>query len=172
MSSRVKHSLQTTTASPAAHTAALQRQALAPAVHSGVAPIENLSSGLVRMPAFHRAVAHVHVRSEVVIFTAAGYAASLVGEELEHTFVHAPHSIMMIGAGVPHLGLNLSGEVVLAFEARTDPAFNEDVELLPHLDELASARALQVQEEFRRGLFAEALKEPSWSTAVRSPGCR
>jgi uncharacterized RmlC-like cupin family protein len=166
MSRQLQRLLHTTTNPTAAYESGPQRQALSPAVHTGVAPIEILSSGVVRMPGFHQALPHIHVRSEVAIFMVLGFAASLVGENLEHTFVHAPHSIMMIGAGVPHLGLNLSSDVALAFEARTDPAFNDDVERLPHLDALAATRATQVQEDFRNGLLDEQLRVASWSTAV------
>ncbi|UUV32046.1 hypothetical protein NQK81_00960 [Amycolatopsis roodepoortensis] len=166
MSTQTQHRLHTTTNPMADYAAGPQRQQLAPAVHSGIAPIDALSSGVVRMPGYHHALPHLHAYSEITIFVAYGLVASLVGDELEHTFVHSPHSIMTIGKGVPHIGVNLSAEVAMVFEARTDPDFNTDVERIPRLDTLAEARVAQVQNDYRNGRFHDQLQTASWSTAV------
>ncbi|WP_410646299.1 hypothetical protein [Amycolatopsis sp. cmx-4-54] len=166
MTHQLQRLLHTTTNPVADYQTGPQRQLLAPAVHTGVAPIKTLASGIVRMPGFHHALPHMHARSEITIFVAHGLVASLVGDELEHLFIHSPHSIMTIGAGVPHVGVNLSAEVATVFEARTDPAFNEDVERVPRLDTLAVARVAQAQNDFRNGAFKERLQSASWSSAV------
>ncbi|HET6285827.1 MAG TPA: hypothetical protein VFG15_03620 [Amycolatopsis sp.] len=166
MTRLLKRELHTTTNPAGDYAAGPQRQQLAPAVHSGIAPVDALSAGVVRMPGYHHALPHLHARSEIAIYVAYGLVASLVGPELEHTFLHSPHSIMMIGKNVPHIGVNLSPEVAMVFEARTDPAFNADVERLPYLDALAEARVAQVQRDYSLGRFHDQLKTASWSTAV------
>ncbi|GAA1964290.1 hypothetical protein [Amycolatopsis minnesotensis] len=142
-----------------------QRQQLAPVVHAGIAPITSLSCGVVHLAGGHYALPHLHVTAEISVYVVSGMAVTLAGPELELTFLHAPGSIMSIGAGVPHIGANLdvTGKAE-AVEFRTDRHFNQDVELLPGLDGIAADRVARLQRDFALGKFAGQLKEPVTST--------
>ena len=91
------------------------------------------------MPAGVHSKAHVHNKYEIIVFLLEGWAASLVGEDLEPA-VQGPGDFVFIPKGVPHLAVNLSTEhPVVGLEVRADPQFNEDVELLTQLDSKAGA---------------------------------
>lgn len=171
MTRQLQRALRTTTNPVPAFTMGPQRQWFAPVVHSAVAPITSLASGIVRMPGGHHALPHVHVDSEIMIFVVSGMAASLVGHQLDEVFFHAPGSVMYIGPGVPHVGVNLSHDIeVEVFEVRTDRAFNDDVVRLPELDQIAAHRSAQLRSEVTLGHFDEQLRVPVVSTALWERG--
>ncbi|WP_284741856.1 hypothetical protein [Amycolatopsis sp. RTGN1] len=167
MTQQIQRTLQKTTNPIPEFTMGPQRQQLAPAVHSGVAPIKTLSSGVVRMACSHHAVPHIHEHSEITVLVVSGMVASLAGDQLEETFLHAPGSIMYIGPGVPHIGINLAPDAeATVFEVRTDRAFNDDVVRLPELDAIAAARVDQLQRDFELGMLTDQLEAPTASTAL------
>lgn len=167
MTRQVQRMLQKTTSPIPEFTMGPQRQQLAPAVHSGVAPIETLSSGVVRMVGGHHALPHIHEHSEITVLVVSGMVASLAGDDLEEMFLHAPGSIMYIGPGVPHVGINLDPDTeATVFEVRTDRAFNDDVVRLPELDAIAAARVDQLQRDFELGMLTDQLDAPTASTAL------
>jgi len=125
-----------------------QRQMLFPCITREVSGSSRLSAGLVRMPGAGVSLVHRHVRSELIVVCFEGQAATLVGPELT-VHLHGPGDFVFIPEGVPHVAVNLSRtEPVLAVEARTDPMFNDDVELLANLQPAAQRRALELQEAF------------------------
>ncbi len=116
----------------------LQGQNLTPIIYSGTAPVGALSAGRVVMPPRHLARAHVHNHTEIIVCVLEGRAATLWGNDMQ-PLVHDAGSMVWVPAGVPHAAVNLSNtDRVVAIEVRTDPAFNDDVELLPDLDEVAA----------------------------------
>ncbi|HEY3690537.1 MAG TPA: hypothetical protein VGL46_09555 [Pseudonocardiaceae bacterium] len=157
------------------------RQAMSPAVHSGLAPIEDLASGVVRMPGGHNSDAHIHAESAITVYVRTGMVATLVGEDMIPV-VQGPGSVIYIGPGIPHCAVNLhrDGEgggaqeaaVAEAFEARTDPTFTTDVTRLPDLDALVAQRVEEVRRGFERGQFAVRLATPSVRVVTRTPAWR
>ncbi len=138
-----------------------QNQQLAPVVHSGVVNPRGLTCGMVKMNGGHRAVAHVHEHSPILVFVHTGVIASLVGEQLQ-PLLHAPGSVLWIGPGIAHLGINLDPDATASLlEARTDPAFNDDVVRRPDLDELVAERAADLQRRYARGDLDHQLAAPS-----------
>ncbi|MCR6488269.1 hypothetical protein M8542_36110 [Amycolatopsis sp. OK19-0408] len=144
-----------------------QRQQLTVAVHSGLAPIRNLSSGTVRMPGGHHALAHIHAESEIQVYVVCGRIASLVGPDLT-PLLHAPGSLLYIAPGVEHVGVNLDPyEPADLVEFRTDPAFNADVVNVPGLDALAETRVTQLRRDYLLGRCDEQLAVPSVHAVTR-----
>lgn len=124
-----------------------QGQHLTPIIYSSTAPVQSIAAGHVFMPAGHLARAHVHHNTEIIVYVLEGIAATLWGEEME-PLIHGPGSMIWVPAGVPHTAINLSETMpVKALEIRTDPAFNDDVELLPHLDDVAASRVGALRDE-------------------------
>ena len=153
-----------------------QNQQLAVAVHSGIARIESLASGVVRMPGGHQASAHAHRHSEITVFVQRGLAASLVGDDMQPV-LHAPGGVCYIAPGIPHAALNLQPRsadprdadtrTVVAFEARTDPTFNDDVVLLPELDSLVAERAVRLRQMYRDGELDTQILAPHVHVVTR-----
>ncbi|MFK0249568.1 hypothetical protein ACIQUM_33130 [Amycolatopsis azurea] len=166
MTRNMRHRLYSTTNPVADYAATPDRQQVVPAVHAGIAPIESLSTGIVRMPGHDHTPPSLRTRSESTIFVVHGLVATLVGPELERTYLHSPHAIMMLGKGVPYVRVNLSTEVAMILESSTDPRFDADVDPIPRLSILAGARAAEVQHDYRNGRYHDQLKAASWSTAV------
>jgi len=121
-----------------------QHQLLSAAVHSGLAPIEDLSCGVVRMPGGHHAEAHIHATSAITVCVSRGMIASLIGEEMTPR-VHAPGSILYIGPGIPHLGVNLNPPTTapaqLGWRGRIGAATGGLIELRPSRREARGRRA-------------------------------
>lgn len=112
-----------------------QGQRLVSCITTDTSGSSQLSAGVVVMPPGGVSKAHVHNQYEMIVFIIEGWAASLMGPELTPA-VQGPGEFLFIPAGVSHLAVNLSTEErVLGIEVRADPQFNDDVELLPHLDE-------------------------------------
>lgn len=106
----------------------------------------NLSVGMVYMPPAGKSRPHVHDQHEIAILFLDGWSITASGQNLEHIAVHGPGDYKYVAAGVPHMGINLSTtEPVIGVEARSDPNFNQDVRLLPNLDEQAERVAEYVR---------------------------
>lgn len=144
-----------------------QRQQLTVAVHSGLAPVRALSSGTVRMPGGHHALAHIHAESEIQVYVVRGRIASLVGPDLT-PILHGPGSLLYIAPGVEHVGVNLDPyEPADLVEFRTDAAFNDDVVNLPGLDPLAETRVTQLRRDYLLGRCDQQLATPSVHAVTR-----
>lgn len=135
----------------ASRTASAQEQILLPCISSSTAGAKALSAGTVLMPAGKFSRVHYHAVSEIIVVCLTGNAASLIGPTLEPRF-HGPGEFIYIPPGVFHAGVNLSRvEGIVGVEARTDPAFNDDVVTVPELDELAAVRSAELQDLFENG---------------------
>lgn len=133
-------------------------------VNHGIGGSEHISGGLVCMTPGMMAQPHIHYHSESVIVVIEGWAATLVGKELE-PILHGPGDFIFIPEGVEHTGLNLSeSERCVAIEFRTEKVFNEDVTILPGLFEQAKAVASNLRGRFSAG----ELPLPEGWQAVRS----
>lgn len=122
-----------------------QKQTLTPAIAEGA----QLSSGYVLMAPGHHSSPHLHPEFDIIVTVLEGNVLSLLGDNLEHAVPHKPGDSILIRAGVPHAGVNLSSQYRVALvECRADPMFNEDVKLLPHLDERADELAKIHQSQF------------------------
>jgi len=122
-----------------------QQQTLTPAIAEGA----QLSSGYVMMPPGHHSVPHLHPKYDIIVTVLEGNVLSLLGDDLEDAVPHKPGDSILIRAGVPHAGVNLSSTHRVALvECRADPLFNEDVQLLPELSERAGELARQYQQTF------------------------
>ena len=143
-----------------------QRELRAPIVHAGVAPVQGLSAGIVRMAGGGQSTPHTHARSETIIHVIAGHVATLAGDRLEQVVVHAPGSVMYIAPGIPHIAVNLSAdEEIAALETRTEPRF-DDVVPLPGLQQLASSRVTEVRRAYEAGEFEKQLAGPTTATVT------
>ncbi len=114
------------------------------------------------MPPKKIARPHIHKDNEIVLFIVEGWGAALVGPNMEPIF-HGPGDFLYFPAGVEHVGINLSStdRIVLA-EIRTDPQFNEDVIVLPELEDKAHKVAEELWEKFEKGeILPEAKTESS-----------
>ncbi|ALG12664.1 cupin domain-containing protein [Kibdelosporangium phytohabitans] len=131
-----------------------QGQILATAITTEVCGSRSLGVAYVAMNPLLHTHAHRHSTSDIVVTVIAGTAATVYGEELQHTVVHYTGDSMFIPAGVLHAAINLSDEVVHAVETRTDPHFHDsDVELAPGLDPTVGAIAARLQAEHAAGLL-------------------
>ncbi|UMP06950.1 cupin domain-containing protein [Amycolatopsis sp. EV170708-02-1] len=123
-----------------------QGQLLSTAISSDICGSRTLGVGYVSMNALHYTRAHRHCASDIVVTVIAGVAATIYGDDLQHTAIHSPGDSIFIPAGVPHAAINLSNEVVHAVEIRTDPHFaDSDVELLPDLEPAVRSIAGRIQ---------------------------
>ncbi|WP_309115216.1 cupin domain-containing protein [Saccharothrix sp.] len=137
----------------------LQGQALLTCVDRATTGSRAIGAGVVIMPPSGMSKAHKHVEHELVVTVVDGWAATFLGEQLEEVTIQGPGDFLYIAADTPHMAVNLSTDTrVLAVEARTDPAFNGDVVLMPELDEHVSGRITALREDFTAGRL------PPWPT--------
>lgn len=128
-----------------------QGQRLIPTVTQEMCGCTGLSACLVLMPPGRSARPHVHARSDIIVMVLEGFAASLIGPNLEPVF-HGPGEFIYIPEGVVHVAVNLSTHSrLIAVEARTDPKFNEDVVLSPENDDRATEIVADLQRKFASG---------------------
>lgn len=128
-----------------------QGQQLIPCITQGVCGTQGLSAGTVVMPPARASRPHLHERSEIIVVCVEGFAATLVGPELKPV-LHGPGEFIFIPEGVIHAAVNLSGaRRLIAFEARTDPHFNDDVVVLPELQSRVDEIAAELQQKFDAG---------------------
>jgi uncharacterized RmlC-like cupin family protein len=126
-----------------------QRQTLWPGTCCG-AP---LSDGWVMMPPGHMAAAHLHAQHHISVKVVYGWVASLLWQDegSVHIEQHGPGDTIRISPGVGHIGCNLSrADRVVLIESRTDPFFNRDVTLLPHMDEHVQSFGRRLQRAWQR----------------------
>lgn len=134
-----------------------QGQLLTPMLYRETAPVIGLSGGAVNMPAGHVSKVHTHNQSETAVLVLDGWAATLYGEDLTPE-IHGPGSVIWVPPTLVHAAVNLSTRTgLVAFEFRTDPTFNDDVQPRTDLQELAWLRAKELQEEHR-----ELVAVPCW----------
>lgn len=86
----------------------------------------------VWMPPDGISIPHVHWKSPIAVRLLDGYGATLVREGEEWVpYLHGPESVMYVPAGVLHCAVNLSKRAsCFGIEIRSDPAGNEDVDIL------------------------------------------
>lgn len=130
-----------------------QGQRLIPIVTRERCGTDALSGGLVIMPPGARSRPHLHRRSESIVIVVEGHAATLMGEDMAPMF-HGPGDFVFIPEDLPHAAVNLNPEHrIVAIELRTDPDFNEDVELRPEYEEQVAQTAARLQRDFSMGLL-------------------
>lgn len=91
---------------------------------------------LVRIPPGARANTHLHERHETAIYMLSGEAEMWYGDQLDQHLVMRAGEFLYIPAGVPHQPRNTRAVEAVAVLARTDPNEQENVVLLPELDQL------------------------------------
>ncbi len=103
---------------------------------------QRLCMHLSIIPPGGRARAHAHPGHETAVYLISGAIEVWSGERLEDYCLLRAGDFFYIPAGVPHLPANASQtERCLAVIARTDPADQEHVALLPALEECLVAAA-------------------------------
>jgi uncharacterized RmlC-like cupin family protein len=145
-----------------------QGQHLVPCITTETAGSHRLSAGLVVMPPGTSSQVHHHSRSDIVVMCVQGWAASLVGPELEPR-LHGPGEFIYVPAGVLHMAVNLSTtDELVAVETRTDPRFNEDVVVFTELQAAGEAVAAALRAEFdvEAALAARKDRSPRLPPAV------
>jgi uncharacterized RmlC-like cupin family protein len=132
----------------------IQGQELIPTITREKCGSDALSACTVVMAPGKVAKMHVHEHNDIIVIVVEGHAATLIGEDLEPVY-HGQGEFIYIPAGVPHTAVNVSTKHrVVAFEVRTDPHFNEDVVLLPHLEKKAAEKAAYIHKHFHTGKLA------------------
>jgi uncharacterized RmlC-like cupin family protein len=138
-----------------------QGQELYPCITADSCGTSGLSAGMVVMPPGRHSRPHFHAHSEIVVCCIVGSAVTLVGPDLTPVH-HGPGEIIYIPDGVLHVAVNLSTTATLvAVEMRTDPAFNDDVVVVPDLDDAVTAAA-----EGARARFGGTASRVFWEHAA------
>jgi uncharacterized RmlC-like cupin family protein len=131
-----------------------QGQRLIPMITQTESGSTGLSSCMVYMPPGRAARAHLHAENDIIVTVLEGYAASLIGPDLEPVF-HGPGESIFIPEGVMHVAVNLSTtNRLIALEVRTDPTFNNDVVPLPEYEERAAKAVARLQEQYADGTLS------------------
>ncbi len=143
-----------------------QGQHLIPTITQDMCGSTGLSACMVSMPPGTKSQAHVHRNSEIIVVCIEGFAATLIGPELEPVF-HGPGEFIYIPEGVMHVAVNLSAtERSIAMEVRTDPHLNVDVVLTPEYETRAEEIATRLRSRYASG----DLETPShWNLNKRGP---
>lgn len=127
-----------------------QGQQLIPTVSHAQSGATGISACVVHMPPARISRPHYHAQNEIIVVCIEGYAATLIGPEQTPVF-HGPGEFIYIPEGVIHTAVNLStSNRLIAFETRTDPAFNEDVVMSPEVSDRAQAVASELQAKFAK----------------------
>ncbi len=128
-----------------------QGQHLIPTITQDMCGSTGLSACMVSMPAGTKSQPHVHPNTEIIVVCIEGYAATLIGAELEPV-LHGPGEFIYIPEGVMHVAVNLSPTVrAVAMEVRTDPHLNVDVVLTPEHERSAEEVAARLRSRFAAG---------------------
>ena len=143
-----------------------QGQRLIPTITHDMSGTTGLSACMVVMPPGGVSRAHVHQNTEIIVVCIEGFAATLIGAELQPVF-HGPGEFIYIPEGTVHAAVNLSAtERLVAIEARTDPHLNIDVVPTPeheaHLEEIAA----QLRSRYASG---DLETPPHWRTGEQGP---
>lgn len=128
-----------------------QNQLLMPTITNSVCGCEHIGSGFLVMPPARVAKPHMHEYSELIIFFLEGWGIAFTGRDYEVHYV-GPGDFLYIPDGVIHFGINLSEkERSTGIEIRTDPHFNEDVVLIPEMEDEANRIAAEYRKKFADG---------------------
>lgn len=143
-----------------------QGQVLIPTITQEFCGAKGLSACMVVMPPGKTSKAHLHQNNEIIVIVIEGYAATLIGPEMEPVF-HGPGEFIFIPEGVVHAAVNLSTvNRLVAIEVRTDPKFNEDVVLTPEHEEKLREVGAHLHKHFAAG----KLDLPKhWDTSLIGP---
>jgi uncharacterized RmlC-like cupin family protein len=143
-----------------------QNQMLIPSIITETCGTKAIGSGFLVMPPARVAKPHIHAHSELIIFFLEGFGISIMGRDYEPLFV-GPGDFLYIPAGEIHFGINLSEtHRSTAIEIRTDPHFNEDVVLIPEMEE----ESIRIAAEYRKKFAEGTLDVPvSWKTRDEGP---
>lgn len=143
-----------------------QGQKLIPTITQEFCGAKGLSACMVVMPPGKMSKVHLHKKNEIIVIVIEGYAATLIGPELEPVF-HGPGEFLFVPEGVIHAAVNLSTEHrLVALEVRTDPKLNEDVVLTPEHEEKLKEVSAHLHKHFKSG----KLELPKhWDTSQIGP---
>jgi uncharacterized RmlC-like cupin family protein len=123
------------------------KQALtyAPGISAESVGAQRIHLQLLTIPPGVRAKAHKHAAHETAIYILSGESGVWYGAQLECHLSVTAGDFLYIPADMPHLPYNPSAtEPCVALIARTDPNEQESVVLLPELDRLMPAPAMDM----------------------------
>ena len=143
-----------------------QGQYLIPTITQDMCGATGLSACMVLMPPGTASQAHVHRNTEIIVVCIEGFAATLIGAELEPVF-HGPGEFIYIPEGVVHVAVNLSAtERAVGMEVRTDPHLDVDVVCTPEYQTHAEEIAARLRSGYASG---DLETPPHWSPHLRGP---
>lgn len=143
-----------------------QGQHLIPTITQDMCGATGLSSCMVLMPPGTASQAHVHRKTEIIVVCIEGFAATLIGEELEPVF-HGPGEFIYIPEGVVHVAVNLSTtERAVGMEVRTDPQLDVDTVCTPEHQTRAEEIATRLRSRYASG---DLETPPHWNPRERGP---
>lgn len=118
-----------------------QGQPLTPVVTAATVLTNALSSAEVRMPPMHTSKAHVHHDTDIVLILTTGHATTLWWDEdgTLHQLPQRAGQHLFMPRRIPHAAINPGRVHTVGIEIRSNPDFNADNELLPHLDPQVTA---------------------------------
>lgn len=143
-----------------------QNQRLIPTITHSISGATNIGAGFVVMPPAHVAKPHYHAKSELIIFFLEGCGVAFTGRDFTPHFV-AAGDFLYVPEGEIHFGINLREDVRhTGVEIRTDQHFNEDLVLVPELND----EAQHIAAEYRRKFAEGTLDVPaSWQALPDGP---
>jgi uncharacterized RmlC-like cupin family protein len=143
-----------------------QGQYLIPTITQDMCGTSGLSSCMILMPPGTASRAHVHRDTETIVVCIEGFAATLIGTELEPVF-HGPGEFIYIPEGVVHVAVNLSTtERAVGMEVRTDPHLNADTVCTPEHEARAAEIAARLRSRYADG---DLETPPHWKPHERGP---
>ena len=111
----------------------------APGISAETVGARGIHLQILTIPPLVRAKAHKHESHETAIYALSGESGCWYGEKLEEHLTVRAGDFVYIPADVPHLPYNPSAtENFVAVIARTDPNEQENVVLMPELDDIHS----------------------------------
>lgn len=139
---------------------------LVPGVTHDDCGAEHMASVLAVVPPGKPTKVHFHPTSETILFVLEGWAATLVGPDLEPVF-HGPGDFVFIPENTIHIGVNLSSKHrAVVIETRSHKHFTKDVHLLPELEARAEKVIAKLLKDFEQGLLP--LRE-GWQDSLGKP---
>jgi uncharacterized RmlC-like cupin family protein len=143
-----------------------QGQYLIPTITQDMCGATGLSACTILMPPGSTSQAHLHQDTEIIVVCIEGFAATLIGPELEPVF-HGPGEFIFIPEGVLHVAVNLSNtERAVGMEVRTDPQLDVDVVCTPEYETRAEEIAAQLRSRYASG---DLETPPHWNPDLRGP---
>lgn len=143
-----------------------QGQYIIPTITKDMCGATGLSSCMILMPPGATSQAHLHRDTEIIVVCIEGFAATLIGTELEPVF-HGPGEFIYIPEGVMHAAVNLSvTERAVGMEVRTDPHLDVDVVVTPEYETRAQEIAAELRSRYASG---DLETPPHWSPDLRGP---